>query len=636
MRHFPLIPRLKRLYTIKWIAEKMTWHARASSCMEFLRHPRDSAEWVNSNIMWRDFAKDPRNIRLAIATDGFSPNNMFGRKYSCWPVIIQPLNPPPSMCMKSEFSMLSVLIPGPKSPSSNIDVFLQPLVDELKILWSGVEAWDAYKNEKFQLKAMLMWGIHDFPAYGMLAGCSTQGYNGCPVCSTNTPSEYLPKSTKCCYQRSRMFLPKDHPYRFDTSKQTFNGKIEDAMAPRKLTSVEVEQIVSLIAREGVQREGEGDKKGKGKGKGKGKEKEKEDVVMEDDDYPSEGDDENLAGTEGFSRRSIFFDLEYWKDHDIRHNLDVMHVEKNVTETLLGTILSVKGSSNKDTVKAREELKVHLNLKRKLWMKDVEGSNKRLMPKAPFALGKEEKEAFFRTLKTLKVPIGFSSNFSNNVNLDPPGFTNLKSHDYHVIMQRLLPALLMHSFPNDKPLFKAIQRISIFFNVLCAKVIFREHLLKAKNALVEALCVFEIYFPPAFFVVMIHLMHHLADEALTAGPPRYRAMWLFEREMGRYKKWSRNKRYIEGSIANAYLLHEASLYAMEYISKRGEGTHKRNLEDFLDDEFDDSECQRPLGKSKELILNNVQYEQVRRWVLSQCDGVDEWRRYTLSSMLIHIN
>ena len=44
MRHFPLIPRLKRLYTIKWIAEKMTWDSQAKSSMEFLRHPRDSSD----------------------------------------------------------------------------------------------------------------------------------------------------------------------------------------------------------------------------------------------------------------------------------------------------------------------------------------------------------------------------------------------------------------------------------------------------------------------------------------------------------------------------------------------------------------------------------------------------------------
>lgn len=82
------------------------------------------------------------------------------------------------------------------------------------------------------------------------------------------------------------------------------------------------------------------------------------------------------------------------------------------------------------------------------------------------------------------------------------------------MQHLLLVLLMYSFPDNKPLYKVVQRINIFFNVLCAKVIFKEHLVKAKKALVEALCVLEIYFPPSFFVIMIH---HLAVEALSAIP-----------------------------------------------------------------------------------------------------------------------
>ena len=87
-----------------------------------------------------------------------------------------------------------------------------------------------------------MWGIYDFPTYRMLAGCATQGHYACPICSKHTPPEYLPKSKKCCYLRSCMFLPRDHRYRFDTSKQMFNGKREDVMAPRKLTSVEVDQL----------------------------------------------------------------------------------------------------------------------------------------------------------------------------------------------------------------------------------------------------------------------------------------------------------------------------------------------------------------------------------------------------------
>ena len=51
-------------------------------------------------------------------------------------------------------------------------------------------------------------------------------------------------------------------------------------------------------------------------------------------------------TEGvWKRRSIFFDLPYWNDLLVRHNLDVMHIEKNVCESLIGTLLNIPGKTN---------------------------------------------------------------------------------------------------------------------------------------------------------------------------------------------------------------------------------------------------------------------------------------------------
>ncbi|CAL2228069.1 unnamed protein product [Prunus armeniaca] len=40
------------------------------------------------------------------------------------------------------------------------------------------------------------------------------------------------------------------------------------------------------------------------------------------------------------KEAYFFYLPYWKDLLIRHNLDVMHIEKNVTENVLGTLLGM--------------------------------------------------------------------------------------------------------------------------------------------------------------------------------------------------------------------------------------------------------------------------------------------------------
>ena len=71
--------------------------------------------------------------------------------------------------------MLSLLIPGPKAPGNDIDVYLDPLIDELQELWDvGVETYDSYTTCNFKLRAALLWTINDFPAYANLSGWSTK------------------------------------------------------------------------------------------------------------------------------------------------------------------------------------------------------------------------------------------------------------------------------------------------------------------------------------------------------------------------------------------------------------------------------------------------------------------------------
>ena len=62
------------------------------------------------------------------------------------------------MCTKSEYSIISLLIPGPRSPGNDIDIYLQPLIDEIKLLWySGVETFGASRNQTFPMRATIMW-----------------------------------------------------------------------------------------------------------------------------------------------------------------------------------------------------------------------------------------------------------------------------------------------------------------------------------------------------------------------------------------------------------------------------------------------------------------------------------------------
>jgi hypothetical protein len=60
-------------------------------------------------------------------------------------------------------------------------------------------------------------------------------------------------------------------------------------------------------------------------------------------------------THNWVKRSIFWKLFYWKTNILRHNFDVMHIEKNVFENIFNTVIDVKGKAN-----------VNPRLKRKEW------------------------------------------------------------------------------------------------------------------------------------------------------------------------------------------------------------------------------------------------------------------------------
>ena len=54
-----------------------------------------------------------------------------------------------------------------------------------------METYDAHDQEFFTLKAILLWIINDFPAYGNFSGCATMGYYACPICGEETNSQWL-------------------------------------------------------------------------------------------------------------------------------------------------------------------------------------------------------------------------------------------------------------------------------------------------------------------------------------------------------------------------------------------------------------------------------------------------------------
>ncbi|CAM8931788.1 unnamed protein product [Rhodiola kirilowii] len=149
----------------------MRWHAEKLIIDTKMRHPADSLQWAKVYNIFPTFGAESRIIRLGMCTDGVNPPRNLSSQHSTWPVILVIYNLPPRLTMKRKSMMLSLLISGPRQPGNDIDVCLAPLIDDLKLLWNeGVRTFDASRQEYFNMCAMLMCTINDFPAYGNLSG----------------------------------------------------------------------------------------------------------------------------------------------------------------------------------------------------------------------------------------------------------------------------------------------------------------------------------------------------------------------------------------------------------------------------------------------------------------------------------
>ncbi|GJR59047.1 hypothetical protein Tco_1501209 [Tanacetum coccineum] len=525
VRYFPLIPRLQRLYKSHHTAKWMTWHSTGKSKENGqMNHPVDGKAWKFFDIIHPEFAKDPKNVRLGLAADGFNPFGNLSQTYSMWPVILTTYNTPPWICMKETSFMLTMLIPGPKSPAKDIDVFLQPLIKELQTLWSGVWTRDVVTGTNFKMKAALLWTINDFPARSSLSGWSGQGYLACPTCNKDTPSVKV--RGKIVYVGHRKFLRLRHTMRM---KRTFNGKIDMTPIPKTLTNADIMNQLRILPRR---------------------------VPGKHSSNKQKPRDRNVEFN--WNKRSIFYDLEYWPTLQLKHNLDVMHIEKNVLESLLGTLLM--NDKSKDTIKARQDLK-DWGIRKELWLVD-KGSGKFEKPHPKYSFTPDKRNFFCQFIKGVRLPDGFGSNFKKKVTADDNNIAGMKSHDCHIMMQRLLPYGVQQYLPKD--ISPAIIELCLFFKQICARKLMQRDMEKAKEQLINIMCSLEQIYPPAFFDVMIHLVMHLPEEAILGGPVYMRWMYPFERYMKKLKNYVRNKAKPEGSIAEGYVAEEALTFCSHYL------------------------------------------------------------------------
>ncbi|GJV07081.1 putative transposase-associated domain-containing protein [Tanacetum coccineum] len=391
-----------------------------------------------------------------------------------------------------------------------------------------VDTYDASTKDNFNLRVVVLWTINDYPALGTLCGCPYSRFKGCVVCGKDTNCVRLSASSKQSYVGHRRYLPYNHPFR--KQKKAFNGQQEFLQAPIPMTGEQIYNEVKHIE----------NKWGKGKrtnnnasenqedtrGRGGKIQKQKRNTTEE------EGSSSQVNGQNGvyWKKFNIWYrKLKYWRHNPVPHCIDFMHVEKNVAESIVGTLLHVPGKT-KDGLNARLDL-AELGVKPELFA--MQDEDKTTLPPAGYTLTNAEKDIFCETLHNIKVPEGYCSNFSSLVNLKDRKLIGLKSHDYHMLMQEFLPIAIrsiMHP-----PTRYAIIRFCFFFKSICSKEIILQELdkMQAELTIAEEITEFFSEYHKSMETIGIPPDKHETDEneegkPLSAGKSSEVSAKLFQK------------------------------------------------------------------------------------------------------------
>ncbi|GJV30950.1 hypothetical protein Tco_1391350 [Tanacetum coccineum] len=298
----------------------------------------------------------------------------------------------------------------------------------------------------------------------------------------------------------------------------------------------------------------------------------------------------------------------------------MHVVKNVTECLTGTLFNIKGKT-KDTWKSRKDL-MDKGLKKSLHL--VEDGNSFIMPMACYHFTKDEKQKVLNFLASIKFPDGFASNISRCLKEGELQLSRMKSHDFYIFIQKLLPLSIRGSLTKEARL--VLYELSDFIQILCARNMYIDVLEKQEEKIAIILCKLESMFPPPFFDIMTHLLIHLPFEAKKGGPFQYRWMFPFERKMRALKGYVKNTARPKGCIAERSLDNECLNFCSMYLNDVETIFNKveRNNEMVdIDGDISVFSCKgRPFGSKITRDISNIELEKIHTYILNNCDEMVE--------------
>jgi hypothetical protein len=267
------------------------------------------------------------------------------------------------------------------------------------------------------------------------------------------------------------FLPLDHPFRLDNNAFKKDNIVLEG-PPRCLS---VPEIVDMLDNLVLNKNGDG-------------------FVGYEEEH-------------NWTHKCTLCELPYAKALIMIHNIDVMHQERNVGESILSTCMTFIDKT-KDNYKARKDL-AQLYNRPSLELKSSGGK-----PHASFYLKPKERKEVLIWLQNLKFPYGYAVGFRRAVNLELGKLSGVKSHDYHIFMKRLLP-ILFHEYLNND-MWKTLAELSYFYRQLCAKEIKKEIMEMLKKEISVLICKLKMIFSPRWFNPMQYLLIHLPYEAKLGG------------------------------------------------------------------------------------------------------------------------
>jgi hypothetical protein len=191
-------------------------------------------------------------------------------------------------------------------------------MEELKELWQEVDAYASHMEYQFNLWATYLWSIHDYLTYDKFVGWCVHGRLNCSVCMDESDAFRLLHGRKISFfDCHRKFIPLSYELRGDKESFKKDSSIRKGPPKQKL----IADIIKMLGE--LKESWDGGFKGYGE-------------------------------KHNWIHKSCLWKLSYAKALILPHNINLMHQERNIMESIISMCFDVTGFL-KDNANARKDL-----------------------------------------------------------------------------------------------------------------------------------------------------------------------------------------------------------------------------------------------------------------------------------------